>query len=296
LLLGRSLRRIYESAIENDLLTEFDNIVTENEAKIIPDENLVIICTGSQGESRAALSRLVDNNHKFLELTNKDLVIFSSREIPGNEKKINNVKSEVKRKGCLLLDHTNSKVHVSGHPSKEELVEMYKWIVPDLLIPVHGEYRHLEEHIKFSSKMGIKNQILVENGDLVNLDKGKNRKIIGSIKTGRTALKGNKIISLNDKFLNNLNIINTQGEIFVNIISDVNDKLLTDPIIFCPSIPISEDNRTELRSLIKEEFQNLCENSLDDNLLSDQIKIIVRSFLKNKIALKPLTFIEIVRI
>ena len=86
LLLGRSLKRIFESAIENNLLTEFENIISEKDAKIIPDENLVIICTGSQGESRAALSRLVNNNHKFLELKNKDLVIFSSREIPGNEK------------------------------------------------------------------------------------------------------------------------------------------------------------------------------------------------------------------
>ena len=105
-------------------------------------------------------------------------------------KKINNVKSVVKKKGCLLLDHTNSKVHVSGHPSKEELKEMYEWISPNLLIPVHGEYRHLEEHIRFSKKMGIKNQILVENGDLVNLDKGKSREIVGRINSGRTVYKG----------------------------------------------------------------------------------------------------------
>ena len=296
LLLGRSLKRIFESARENNLLTEFENIVSEKDAKIIPDENLVIICTGSQGESRAALSRLINNNHKFLELKNKDLVIFSSREIPGNEKKINNIKSVVKKKGCLLLDHTNSKVHVSGHPSKEELKEMYEWVSPNLLIPVHGEYRHLEEHIRFSKKMGIKHQILVENGDLVNLDKGKSIEIIGRINSGRTVLKGNKIISLNDKYLSNLNIINTEGEIFINIISDINDKLLSDPVIFCPSVPIEESTISELRLKITEEFRNLCKKSLDDNLLRDQIKIFVRSFLKNKIGLKPLTFIEIVRI
>ena len=83
------------------------------------------------------------------------------------------MKSIVKKKGCKLLDHTNAKVHVSGHPSKEELEKMYNWISPDLLIPIHGEYRHLEEHIEFSRKKGIKNQILVENGDLIKLDKGK---------------------------------------------------------------------------------------------------------------------------
>ena len=119
MLLGRSLKRIFESAIENNLLTEFENIISEKDAKIIPDENLVIICTGSQGESRAALSRLVNNNHKFLELKNKDLVIFSSREIPGNEKKINNVKSVVKKKGCLLLDHIIQKFMFLDIPQKK---------------------------------------------------------------------------------------------------------------------------------------------------------------------------------
>ena len=296
LLLGRSLRRIYESAQENNLLMNFKNIITEKEAKMLPDENLVIICTGSQGEKRAALSRVVNNNHKFLDLNKKDLLIFSSREIPGNEKRINNVKSIAKKRGCTLLDHTNSKVHVSGHPSKEELGKMYNWVSPDLLIPNHGEYRHLEEHIKFSKENGIKKQILVENGDLVILDRGGDRKIIGKVESGRTVLKGNKLIPLNDKFLSNLNLINTDGEVFVNIILDLNDNLMTDPVIFCPSVPIDDDIKYELKSLISKNFDKICNNSFDDNILCDQIKSNVRSFFKNKIELKPLTFIEIVRI
>ena len=145
---------------------------------------------------------------------------------------------------------------------------MYEW-VSLTFIPVHGEYRHLEEHIRFSKKMGIKNQILVENGDLVNLDKGKSREIVGRINSGRTVLKGNKIISLNDKYLSDLNIINTEGEIFINIISDLNDKLLSDPVIFCPSVPIEENTISELRLKITEVI-NLCKKSLDDSLL--QIK------------------------
>jgi ribonuclease J len=296
LLLGRSLRRIYESAQENNLLTNFKNIITEKEAKMLPDENLVIICTGSQGEKRAALSRVVNNNHKFLDLNKKDLLIFSSREIPGNEKRINNVKSIAKKRGCTLLDHTNSKVHVSGHPSKEELGKMYDWVSPDLLIPVHGEYRHLEEQIKFSKESGIKKQILVENGDLVILDRGIDRKIIGKVESGRTVLKGNKLIPLNDKFLSNLDLINSDGEVFINIILDLKDNLMTDPVIFCPSVPIDDNVKSELKLLISKNFDEMCNNSFDDNILCDQIKTNVRSFFKNKIELKPLTFIEIVRI
>ncbi len=296
LLLGRSLKRIFESAKENNFLLEFQNIISEKDAKVVPDENLVVICTGSQGEKRAALSRLVNNKHKFLDLKSKDIVIFSSREIPGNEKKINQVKSIVKKKGCKLLDHTNAKVHVSGHPSKEELEKMYNWISPDLLIPIHGEYRHLEEHIEFSRKKGIKNQILVENGDLIKLDKGNHKKILGKINSGRVILKGNRLIPANDKYLSDLNMINSDGEVFINIIADLNDKLLTDPVIFCPSIPIDDYVKSELKSIIIDDFEQICIGSLDDNVLCDQIKSNVRSFFKNKIALKPLTFIEIVRI
>ena len=280
LLLGRSLRRIYESAQENNLLTNFKNIITEKEAKMLPDENLVIICTGSQGEKRAALSRVVNNNHKFLDLNKKDLLIFSSREIPGNEKRINNVKSIAKKRGCTLLDHTNSKVHVSGHPSKEELGKMYDWVSPDLLIPVHGEYRHLEEQIKFSKESGIKKQILVENGDLVILDRGIDRKIIGKVESGRTVLKGNKLIPLNDKFLSNLDLINSDGEVFINIILDLKDNLMTDPVIFCPSVPIDDNVKSELKLLISKNFDEMCNNSFDDNILCDQIKTNVRSFFK----------------
>ena len=189
LFLGRSLQRILESAKENNLLLGFNNIVTEKEAEMISEDDLVVICTGSQGENRAALSRLVDGRHKCFKLEKNDTVIFSSREIPGNEKRINQIKSVVSRNGCTLLDDSNAKVHVSGHPSRGELKKMYDMVLPDLLIPIHGEYRHLNEHIKFSKKCGIKNQLLVENGDLVKLNKDSTKQILTRVHFGRNVLK-----------------------------------------------------------------------------------------------------------
>ena len=121
-------------------------------------------------------------------------------------------------------------------------------------------------------------------------------KILGKVESGRTVLKGNRLIPLNDKFLSNLNLINTDGEVFINIILDLNDNLMTDPVIFCPSVPIDDDIKHELKLLISKNFDKICNNSFDDNILCDQIKSNVRSFFKNKIELKPLTFIEIVRI
>ncbi|MEE2694773.1 MAG: ribonuclease J [Pseudomonadota bacterium] len=297
LLLGRSLQRIFESAQENNYLKESKNIVNEKEAKLIPEDDLVVICTGSQGESRAALHRLVSGKHRFLRLNEKDLVIFSSREIPGNEKKINEIKTLVLKQGCNLLDQENStKVHVSGHPSKKELKQMYEWISPKLLIPVHGEYRHLNEQVRYSKECGIKKQILVENGDLVRLDNYSVKKIIERVFSGKNVLRGNKILPINDKHFSDLALINKDGEIFVNLIMNLDNFLLSEPIIFCPSLFINEIDLNELKDLIEDNIKEFSKNSIDDKILSDQIRINVRSFVKMKIGLKPLTIIEIVRI
>ncbi len=296
LLLGRSLQKIYESAKENNFLMEFNNIITEKEAEIIPDNDLVIICTGSQGEKRAALSRLVSGRHKSLKLHMDDMVIFSSREIPGNEKKINLIKSIVFKNGCTLLDQSNGKVHVSGHPSKQELQKMYEWVSPNLLIPVHGEYRHLLEHVRFSKKCGIKNQILVENGEMVKLNKNSKQKIITKVFSGKTVLKGNKIISIDDKLLKDLNVIATEGEIFVNIIMNLEDELLTEPVIFSKSILLEESNKLDLKEILSNVIKEISSKSIDDQTLSNELKIKIRSYLKSKTGLKPLTIVEIVRI
>ncbi len=296
LLLGRSLQKILESAKENNLLLGFNNILTEKEAEMISEDDLVVICTGSQGETRAALSRLVEGRHKYFKLDKNDTVIFSSREIPGNEKKINQIKSIVSRNGCALLDDSNAKVHVSGHPSRGELKQMYDLVLPDLLIPIHGEYRHLNEHIKFSKKCGIKNQLLVENGDLVRLSKDSTREIVTKVHCGRNVLKGNKIIPIDHKFLKELDFISENGEVFVNLIMSVEDKLLTDPIIYSKSILLEEGSKNELSQIISNSIRNLCEKSIDDEVLRNEIRIQIRGYLKDKIGLKPLTCVEIVRI
>ena len=173
---------------------------------------------------------------------------------------------------------------------------MYEWVLPDLLIPVHGEYRHLDEHIKFSKECGIKNQMLVENGNLVKVSKNEEKRIILNVSSGRKVLRGNQIIPLEDKFLKGLDSISSSGEIFVNLIMNSNDELLTDPVIFCPSLLIDEQKKEEIKNMITKEISNLSNNFINDDVLNHDIKIKVRSFLKSVIGLKPLTVIEIVRI
>ena len=175
---GRSIHRIYESAIENNYLENFKNIISEKESKIISDDELVLICTGSQGEQNAALTKLIDGNNKYIQINKNDLIIFSSREIPGNEGKINILKEKILKKDCVYIDHRMQKVHVSGHPSKQELKKMYEWVSPDALIPVHGEYRHLKEQVNFSKSCGVNKQLLIQNGDVIEIDKGSIKKKI----------------------------------------------------------------------------------------------------------------------
>ena len=293
--LGRSIHRIYESAKENNYLKNFNNIVSEKESSSIPEDNLVIICTGSQGETNAALSRLVNDNNRFIEILKNDLVIFSSREIPGNEKKISELKNKLLKKNVNIIDSKISKIHVSGHPSKKELKQMYEWVSPNTIIPVHGEFKHLSEHANYAKNCGIKKQILVENGDVVLLEKNSS-KIIEKVFSGRILLKGNKTFPLENTFLKNLNIVSSEGEIFINIILDLDNKLLTEPVVFCPTVTDEKKLIADIRNLVSEQVYENVSKSFIDEILCDELKKTVRSYIKKSIGLKPLTYIEIVRI
>jgi len=292
---GRSIHRIYESAVENNYLTNFKNIVTEKEAKVISDDDLVIICTGSQGEENAALSKLVGGKNKNIEIYKEDLIIFSSREIPGNEKKINLLKESLLKKNCQYIDHRMAKVHVSGHPSKNELKKMYEWISPHTVIPVHGEYRHMVEQVSFAKKSGIKNQVLIQNGDVVKISDCK-ANILSKVFSGRNMLKGKEIISINSEIFNRLKYVNSDGEFFVNLILDLDNKLLNDPIIFCPTVSEDEDFIEDVKRLLVDEINGYGKNFIDDNIISIELKKLLKKTINKSIGLKPLTYVEIVRI
>ena len=187
-------------------------------------------------------------------------------------------------------------VHVSGHPSKKELKKMYKWINPNTIIPVHGEYRHLDEHKKFARNCGIKNQILVQNGDLVLIKKDDQSKIIKKVNFGRNILKGKQILPLNHQIFENLKILNSDGEIFINIIMNLDDEIIHEPVIFTSTISIDIEDLEDLKEFIITEINLISQNCIDDNILKNDLKKKVKSFFKKRIGLKPFTNFEIVRL
>ena len=292
---GRSIHRIFESAVENNYLTNFKNIVSEKESRVISDDDLVIVCTGSQGEENAALSKLVGGKNNNIEIYKEDLIIFSSREIPGNEKKINSLKEKLLKKNCQYLDHRMSKVHVSGHPSKNELRKMYEWISPHTVIPVHGEYRHMVEQVNFAKKSGIKNQVLIQNGDVIKINKS-NVNISSKVFSGRNMLKGKEIIPIDSAIFNRLKYVNSDGEFFVNLILDLDNKLLNEPIIFCPTVSEDKEFIEGIKKLLIDEINGYGKNFNDDNIISIELKKIIKKTINKLIGLKPLTYVEIVRI
>ena len=298
-LVGRSLKRMYESALENNYLNNIPEFLDEKEAKNLPEENLVLICTGSQGENRAALYKLISGKNPNFSIYSDDLVLFSSREIPGNEKQINHLKEILTKSNCKYIDDNMSLIHVSGHPSRPELEKMYKWVKPEILIPVHGEFQHLKEHYEFAKISGIKSSMLIENGDKVLLNKGNEEsKVISKVCTGRKALKGNRILSINKRVFENLRVINSDGMISVVVVLNTSDKLMTDPVISALSI-FDDEDKSEKKLVIKflkNFIIKIIDSGFDDKMISDEIKKKLKNYIKQEYGVKPLIDIKLIRV
>ncbi len=298
-LLGRSLKRIYESALENNYLCDLPKFLDEKEGRNIPDENIVLICTGSQGEKRAALYKLVTDRNNYFWINKNDLVIFSSREIPGNEKKIISIKDLLLKKNCSYIDETKENVHVSGHPSKSELKKMYEWVKPNILVPVHGEFQHLKEHSKFAVESGIESSILIENGDLLKIIKEKNMtKIIDKIKTDRQVLIGNRVLPIGKKIFSNLRLMSSEGYVSVVLILDSKDDLIVNPIISAPSIFSDEDkiDNDNIVMAVKNMSIEILKSGFDESVVTEEIKKKIKHLFKKNFGIKPITEVKLVRI
>ena len=290
--LGRSLHRIYESAIENNYLKQFNNIIDDKEVQIVNEDQLVVICTGSQGENRAGLSRIVNNNHKYVKLSADDLVIFSSREIPGNEKQINEIKKNIMKIGSKILDHNNSMVHVSGHPSKDELSKMYEWVCPRTLIPVHGEYRHLKEHERIAKQSGIQT-LLVENGDVAQISNSSNAAVIDKVDCGRIFLDGSVLIDEQEGVISERKKLMYNGLLNVSIL--VNEiKPYFNFEMDLIGISTTVDFKNEILIHLENELNYSLGNNkpkkmqnIETYFLETEVRRILNKFLKSEIGKKP---------
>ena len=298
-LAGRSLWRINAAARQTGYLSDLPPFLEVEEAVNISKEKILYICTGSQGEQRAALARIAANNHRYIKFGKGDTVIFSSRIIPGNELSISRLQNKLVQNDVRVINDTNGDIHVSGHPAEDELIEMYQYILPQIVIPVHGETRHLKKHVEIANKCQIPETVLVKNGSIVKLAPNK-AQIIGEAEVGRLSIEGSRLISLESNVIKDRNRILYNGVVVLSLVLDRTGKILDMPqltthglIRECELVDslkkISDEINVELNLLSDDEI-------IDDLIVKEMTRIIVRRHFKDQYKKRPLTSIHLIRV
>ena len=236
---GRSLDRILRVAKATGYLKDFPEPIRFDEAMMLPKQELLIIATGGQGEPRASLGRIAFGQHE-LKLAEGDTVIFSSKQIPGNEIAIGRIMNALSDLGALIVTDRQAHVHVSGHPGRPELEAMYRWIRPQILVPVHGEIRHMREQARFGLSQGIPNAVIQRNGDLIRLAPDGPDKI-GEERVGRLVLDGDVILPSDGATLNERRKISINGLITVALPVGGDGRLAGKPLVRPFGVPIEQD-------------------------------------------------------
>jgi ribonuclease J len=301
-LVGRSMHRIYNAAQSVGLLQNSPQVIDEDEAGTLPDENVLFLCTGSQGEQRAALSRIARGEHRNVSLRQGDTVIFSSRVIPGNETAIHQLYEEFLSRGVEVVTADDEHfIHVSGHPARDELKQMYQWARPQIAVPVHGEIRHIREHVKLAQALQIPQAIAPNNGDLIRLAPGP-AEVIDQVPSGRLYVDGNIIVDTEDDAIRDRKRLAAEGAINVAIAISAKNALLAGPSASVRGLTMPDDEDFELaleeiETIAKAVFAKLNHSERgDDELIEASVVRAVRKAAERLWKKRPLVDVSILRV
>ena len=299
-LVGRSMHRIYKAAKQCGYLNNLTEPVKAREAKNISREKIVYLCTGSQGEPNGAMMHISNGIHPDVFIEPGDTVIFSSKIIPGNEKKLYGLHNLLVKNNIEVISEENEFVHVSGHPNREDLKDMYNWVKPKSIIPVHGEYRHMSEHINFARKMQIPYPVKVENGDMVQLFPGEKPKVFDKAPVGRIYVDGNISVGEESQSIKDRKNLSYNGFLEITIIINNNGSMTKKPIISFRGIPNNDEN-SNFVSDMEDQIRKICKtfslnNSNQEYNLIEALKTNCRKIVKEKTGKRPYTNINLVRI
>lgn len=240
-LVGRSMRRMAAAAKSVGLMAHLQPFLEESEANSFPPDRVLYLCTGSQGEPRAALARIADGTHPHVKLGAGDSCIFSSRVIPGNEIPIRNLQNKLADRGVrLYTERDHPGIHVSGHPCRDELADMYRWARPTIAVPTHGERRHLLEHCAFASDLQIPQQVAPRNGDMVRLAPGR-ADIVDEVPAGRLYVDAGVLTPENGEALRERRHAAYNGVVAVSVVLDGRGKIVSGPQVRALGLPTDED-------------------------------------------------------
>ena len=299
-LVGRSMHRIYKAARQCGYLKNVIDPIDSREAKKISREKIVYLCTGSQGEPMGAMMRIAHYVHPDVFIEKDDTVIFSSKIIPGNEKKLYSLHNQLVKNGIEVISEENEFVHVSGHPNQEDLKDMYNWVKPKAIIPVHGEHRHMMEHINFAKEMQVPYPVQIENGDIVQIYPGNEPHVVDKAPVGRMYVDGNISISEDSQSLKERKNLANNGYLEVTIIINNKGKVIKKPIFSFRGLPIESQNDDfifDLEDEVKKTSRTFSlNNTKQENILIEELKKNCRKLVKEKTGKKPYTNINLVRV
>ena len=298
-LAGRAINRMVQVARDTGYLQSLPDIVPDTAVANIPRDQILLIVSGSQGEPRAAMSRLARDDHPVLRLNAGDTVIFSSRTIPGNEKAVGNVQNDLLLQGIDVITDADGLIHVSGHPRQGELKQVYDLLRPKSLIPVHGEALHLIGHDRFARQCGIRDVLIALNGDVIRLDGG-NLEMIDEAPFGRLLKDGNEIIEVEDPAIRQRKALAFAGMVFVAVAIDERGQLADDPFVDAVGIPArlagaatEEMIVSEIEAILK---SMPAKKRLDSGTVRDALRRGLRGMLSARWGKKPLCQVAVLEV
>ena len=298
-LVGRSMQRIYKAARKCGYLKDLTDPLEPRDAKKVAKNKILYLATGSQGEPMGAMNRIINGIHPDVHLERGDTVIFSSKIIPGNEKKLYYLQNLIVKNKIEMISEENAFVHVSGHPNRDDLKDMYSWVKPQCVIPIHGEHRHMAEHVSFAKEMQIPKTLLIENGDIIKILPGNKPEIIDKAPSGKIYLDGNINIETDSQSIKDRKNLSANGYLEITLIIS-NNGSIKKPVISYRGIPAKNENDTFVFDM-EDEIMNICKTFSMDNIKQQQnlietLKQNCRRIVREKTGKKPYTNINIARI
>lgn len=298
-LVGRSLWRIEKAARENGYLKGIPDFLTEHDAPYLPEDKIVYICTGSQGEPRAALARIAGDAHPHVTLTSGDVVIFSSRIIPGNERSIFRLQNQLIRQGVEVVTEKDHFVHVSGHPGRDEMRKLYRLARPRISVPVHGEARHLLEHAELARDCGVDETAILQDGEMLRLAPGP-VEVVDYVPIGRLAVDGTRLVKMDSVIMRDRHRMVFNGSAVVTIVFDKVGGLLGDPQISAHGLLDAEqeaDAHEAAVEAVRDAVEELPRSGRqNDEVVREAARLALRRHMKQNHGKKPLTDVHLVRV
>lgn len=297
-LAGPSLWRFNEAARENGYLANTPPFISDEDAAYLPDDKMLIICTGSQGEPQAALSRIAEGTHPRVSLEEGDTVIFSSRVIPGNEIAVARVQNQLVSRGIEILTWADNFVHVSGHPARDELIQMYGYVRPRISVPVHGELRHLAEHARLARECQVSHAIVAVNGSVVRLS-GEAPGVVDKVTAGRLYLEGGRVVAESNSVVRERSRVVFNGAAVVTVVVDAAGRLSGEPRLATVALVDEGDEATRgtvlaaIRRAVEEAAPKVRRS---DDALAEAIRLATRRAFREIYDKRPVTQVHIVRI